>query len=100
MHIREGCESLRRREIVDCNRHSASCGGEEGAAKDKSSEQDSERGDHTALGSSRSRKLWPGQDRRPLQRCYLEGTYALSRVARGTTASPAVTTPGKTESRA
>src|SRR5205809_5816729 len=91
MHISECCESLRSRRIVDFNRHSSSSGEEEGAAKDKSSEQGSDRGGHAASGFSRSRKLQPGQNRRPLQRSYMEGTFALPRIARGTTARPAVT---------
>src|SRR5437763_7402716 len=100
MHMSECCESLRSRRIVDFNRRCSSSAEEEGAAKDKSSEQGSDRGDHAASGFPRSRKLQPGQNRRPLQRFYMEGSCALPRIERGTTASPAVTTPGKTDSRA
>src|SRR5437773_11407325 len=91
MHMSECCESLPSRRIVDFNQHFSSSGEEEGHAEDKSSDQSSDRGGHAAPGFSRSCKLQPGQNRRPLQRFYMEGSCALPRIARGTTASPAVT---------
>src|SRR5438094_7529224 len=99
MHMSECCDSFRSRRIVDFKRRPSSSGEKEVSDEDTFSEEGADRGGHTAPGFSRSRKLLPGQDRRPLQRCYLEGTCALSRVARGTTASPAVKIQGKTTSR-
>src|SRR6266536_1050179 len=92
MHL-SGCRaSIGNRRSVDFKRRCSSSGEEEGAAKDKSSEQDSDRGSHAAPSFPRSRKLQPGQDRRPLQRFYMEGSCALPRIARETTANPSVTT--------
>src|SRR4029453_1327455 len=91
MRMSECCESFSSRRTIDSECRSSSSGEEEGDAKDKSSEQGSNRGGDAAPDFSRSRKLQPGQDRRPLQRFYLEGTFAVPRIAGGTTAGAVAT---------
>ena len=100
MHMSEWYESLRSRRIVDFNRHSSSSGEEEAAAEDKSSEQDSDRGGHTAPGFFRSRELQSGQNRRPIERVYSQSTFALPLIARGTAAAHTVTIPETRKRRA
>src|SRR4029077_8048477 len=91
MHLSECRAPIGNRRSVDFKRRCSSSGEEEADAKDKSSKPCSDRGGHAAPDFSRSRKLQPGQDRWPLQRPYTEGTFALPRIARGTTAGHAVT---------
>src|SRR6476660_2113592 len=86
MHISESGESFGSRRSVGFNRRPSSSGEKEGDAKDKCAEDGADRGGDATPGLSRSRKFQPGEDRRPLQRVYPEGTFALPRIARGTAA--------------
>src|SRR5258708_34686000 len=92
MHMSECCESLRSRRSVGFNRRSSSSGEKEGDAKDKCAEDGADRGGDATPDFSRSRKLQPGEDRRPLQRFYPEGTFALPRIASGAAAAHIATT--------
>src|SRR6476660_9408318 len=100
MHMSECCKSFHSRRSVGFNRRSSSSGEEEGDAKDKCAEDGGDRGGDATAGFSRSRKLQPGQNRRPLQRFYSEGTFALSRIARGTAAAHIATIRPARERRA
>src|SRR5712675_269508 len=85
-------ESFRSRRSVGFNRRFSSSGEKEGDAKDKCAEDGGDRGSDATPSFSRSRKLQPGKDRRPLQRFYSKGTFALPRIARGTAAAHIATT--------
>src|SRR5882762_9976401 len=91
-------ESFRSRRSVGFNRRSSSSGEKEGDTKDKCAQDGGDRGGDATPGFSRSRKLQPGEDRRPLQRFYPEGTFALPRIARGT-AAPHIATIRPTRER-
>src|SRR6476659_2645626 len=93
MLMSECCKSFHSRRSVGFNRRSSSRGEEEGDAKDKSAEDGGDRGGDATAGFSRSRKLQPGEDRRPLQRFYPKSTFALPRITRGTAAAHIATIP-------
>ena len=100
MHMSECSDSFRSRRSVGFNRRSSSSSAEEGDAKDKCAEDGGDRGGDATPGFSRSRKLQPGEDRRPLQRFYPEGTFALPRIARATAAARVATIRPTRERRA
>src|SRR4029077_13326339 len=87
MHMSECRESLRSCRSVGFNRRSSGSGEKEGDAKDKCAQDGGDRGGDATPGFSRSRKLQPGEDRRPVSRFYSKGTFALPRIARGTAAA-------------
>ena len=100
MHMSECCESFLSRRSAGFNRRSSSSGEKEGDAKDTCAEDGRDRGGDATPGFSGSRKLQPGEDRRPLQRSYPEGTFALPRIARGTAAARIATIRPTRERRA
>jgi len=100
MHMSECLESFRSRRSAGLNRRFSSSGEKEGDAKDTCAEDGGDRGGDATPGFSRSRKLQPGEDRRPLQRSYSESTFALPRIARGTAAAHIATIRPTRERRA
>jgi len=98
MHRSECSESFANRRCLGFNRRSSSSGEEEDDAKDKCAEDGGDRGGDATPGFSGSRKLQPREDRRPLQRFYPEGTFALPRIA-GTTAAAHIATIRPTRER-
>src|SRR6476646_10576248 len=100
MHMSECSESLRICRSVGFNRRSSSSGEKEGDAKDKCAEDGGDRGGDATSGFARSRKLQPGEHRRPLQGFYPEGAFALPRIARGTAAAHIATIRPTREGRA
>ena len=96
MHTSECCESFHSRRCVGFNRRSSSSGEKEGDAKDKCAEDGGDRGGDATPGFSRSRKLQPGQDRRPLQRFYTGMHLRFTANREGNNRSPRRHNPADT----
>ena len=84
MQMSECCDPFRRRRIVNFKRRLSSGGEEEIEAENKSGEQGPNRSGDTAPSFLDRANFRPRQDRRSLQLFYMEGAYALPRIARGT----------------